>query len=165
MSDRMTATDRRSFLKSGALIATPVIAAAPVMALAEDGSRARLARLEDERAIQALQRAFLRHLNGSGDCAKLVASSDAIDLGEGLRSIAEDHTHEPAIELAEDGRTAAARCACRVERESEFTGDTTIERMARFQGQGHHRHEERRVLAMDYVKQGDGWLIARARLA
>jgi hypothetical protein len=165
MSDKMTSTDRRSFLKSGALVAAPIAAVGvPAAALAGDDSRARLARLEDERAIEALHRSFLRHVNGAGDCAKLVASSDAVDLGEGLRSIAEDLAADAHIELAEDGRTATARCACRVERETEFAGDTTLERMARFQGQGHHRHEERGVLAMDYVKGKDGWLIAKAKL-
>ena len=91
MSGKLTSTDRRSFLKSGALVAAPIAAVGvPAAALAGDDSRALLARLEDERAIEALHRSFLRHVNGSGDCAKLVASSDAIDLGEGLRSIAED---------------------------------------------------------------------------
>src|SRR5690606_21284765 len=148
------------------LVAAPIAAVGvPAAALAGDDSRARLARLEDERAIEALHRAFLRHGNGSGDCAALVSSSDALDLVEGLRTIAEDPVHEASIELAEAGRTASHRCACRVERESEFTGDSTIKRMARYEGHGHHRHEERRVLAMDCVKQGEVWLIARARLA
>jgi len=158
-------TDRRSFLKTGALVATPLVAAAPVAALAADDSRARLARLEDERAIEALQRKFLRYLNGTGDCGELIASSDAVDLGEGLRAIAEDMAHDPVLELAEDGLTARARCACRVERETEFTGDSTIERMARFEGQGSHRFAEERVLATEFVKGRDGWRIARARLA
>jgi hypothetical protein len=158
-------TDRRSFLKTGALVATPLVAAAPVAALAADDSRARLARLEDERAIEALQRKFLRYLNGTGDCGEFIASSDAVDLGEGLRAIAEDMAHDPVLELAEDGLTARARCACRVERETEFTGDSTIERMARFEGQGSHRFAEERVLATEFVKGRDGWRIARARLA
>jgi len=158
-------TDRRSFLKTGALVATPLVTAAPVAALAADDSRAKLARLEDERAIEALQRKFLRYLNGTGDCGELIASSDAVDLGEGLRAIAEDMAHDPVLELAEDGLTARARCACRVERETEFTGDSTIERMARFEGQGSHRFAEERVLATEFVKGRDGWRIARARLA
>ena len=171
MSEKMTrpdspGTDRRSFLKSGALIAAPVAAVGvPAAALAGDGSAAKLARLEDERAVEALHRSFLRHLSGSGDCAALVTSSDAVDLGEGLRAIAEDVGHEARFELAEDGLSATARCACRVERETAFTGDSTLERMARFQGQGSHRHEEQRVLATEFVKGKDGWRIAGARLA
>ncbi len=147
------------------LVAAPLAAAAPVAALAGEDSAARLARLEDERAVEALQRKFLRHLNGAGDCGEFIASSDAVDLGEGLRSIAEDMSHEAELTLADDGRSATSRCACRVERETEFAGDSTLEQMARFQGQGSHRHEERRVLATEFVKGKDGWKIAAAQLA
>ena len=158
-------TNRRSFLKAGALVAAPLAAAAPVAVLAGDDSRARLARLEDERAVEALQRKFLRHLNGTGDCGEFIASSDAIELGEGMRAIAEDMAHEAELTLADDGFSATARCACRVERETEFTGDTTLEQMARFEGHGSHRHVEERVLATEFVKGKDGWTIARARFA
>jgi hypothetical protein len=160
-----TTTSRRSFLKTGAVVAAPLAAAAPVAALADDGSRARLARLEDERAIEALQRKFVRYLNGQGECGEFVAPAGAVDLGEGLRGIAEDRAHEPSLELAADGRSATARCACKVERETEFAGDTTLERMARFQGQGSYRSVEERVLATEFVKGGDGWRIAKASLA
>lgn len=165
MSENGTATDRRSFLKSGALVATPLAVAAPVAALADDGSRAKLARLEDERAIEALHRKFLRHLNGAGDCGEFIASSGGIDLGEGVRAISEDTGHDTVLELAEDGLSARTRCTCKVELETEFTGDTTLERMARFQGQGSYRHEERRVLATEYARGKDGWRIAGARFA
>jgi len=164
--DKLSATDRRSFLKSGALIAAPVAAVGvPAAAFADDGSRAKLARLEDERSLEALHRKFLRHLNGAADCGEFIASSDAVDLGEGLRAISEDMTHEAELVIAEDGLTASARCRCRVEREIEFTGDTTLERMARFQGQGSHRHAEQRMLATEFVKDKEGWRIASARLA
>jgi hypothetical protein len=159
-----TTTDRRSFLKTGSLVAAPLAMAAPVVALADDGSRARLARLEDERAIEALQRKLLRHLNGTGDGGEFVALG-AVDLGHGLRAIAEDMGHEAELTLSDDGITASARCACRVERETAFAGDSTPERMARFQGHGSHRHEERRTLATEFVKDQDGWRIARAQLA
>lgn len=164
MSESSISTDRRSFIKTGALIATPLAAAAPVAALADDGTRAKLARLEDERTVERLQRKFIRYLDGGGDCGEFVASSDAVDLGEGLRSIAEDTSREASLELSEDGLRARSRCACKIERETEFTGDTTVERMARFQGQGSHRHSERRVLATEYVKGKDGWRISGARI-
>ncbi|HEY6814001.1 MAG TPA: hypothetical protein VI168_00545 [Croceibacterium sp.] len=164
MSETLS-TDRRSFLKTGSLVAAPLAMAAPVAALAGDDSRAKLARLEDERAIEALQRKFLRHLNGAGDCGEFIASSGSVDLGEGLRAIAEDLGHETELALAEDGLSATARCACRVERETAFTGDTTLEQMARFEGHGSHRHEERRTLATAFIKGKDGWRIASATLA
>ena len=158
-------TDRRSFLKTGSLVAAPLAMAAPAAAFADDGSRAKLARLEDERAIGELQRKFLGHLNGRGDCGDLVASADAVDLGQGLRAIAEDVGHEAELTLAEDGLTATALCTCRVERETDFAGDTTLEQMARFQGQGSHRFAEEQVLATEFVKGRNGWRIAGARLA
>ena len=165
MSASETTTSRRSFLKTGVIVAAPLAVAAPGAAFADDGSRSKLARLEDERNVEALHRKFLRHLNGAADCGEFIASSAAVDVGEGLRAISEDMTHETELVLAEDGLTANARCRCRVEREIEFTGDTTVERMARFQGQGSHRHEEQRVLATEFVKDKTGWRIASARLA
>ena len=153
-----TTTTRRSFLKTGAIVAAPLAVAAPARALAADD---RLGRLEDERAVEALQRKFLRHLSGTDDCGEFIASSEAVELGEGLRAIAAAHDAE--LELAEDGRSATARCACRVEREAEFAGDCTLEQMARFQGHGSHRFAEERVLAMEFVKGRQGWRIAAAR--
>lgn len=160
-------TSRRAFLKSGALVAAPLAAVAvPSAALAaDDGTRAKLARLEDERAIEALHRAFLRQVNGEGECAALVTSSGAVAFEPELRSIVEDRAHETRIVLADDGLTATARCTCRIELATEFTGDTTIERMARFEGLDSHRHEEQRVLATEFVKRADGWRIARAIFA
>jgi hypothetical protein len=148
----MGTTNRREFLKTGALAAAPLAAAAPVAVLADDGSRAKLARLEDERAIEALHRAFLR-------------SEETRSLAEGLRAISEDPAADGTLELAEDGRRAHLRRPVRVELETEFTGHSTLERMARFQGQGSHRRSEQRVLATDYVKGQDGWRMAGQRLA
>jgi hypothetical protein len=148
----MGTTNRRDFLKTGALAAAPLAAAAPVAVLADDGSRAKLARLEDERAIEALHRAFLR-------------SEETRSLAEGLRAISEDPAADGTLELAEDGRRAHLRRPVRVELETEFTGHSTLERMARFQGQGSHRRSEQRVLATDYVKGQDGWRMAGQRLA
>jgi hypothetical protein len=165
-SPNRTATDRRSFLKTGALVAAPLAAAAvPAAALADDGSRARLARLEDERAIEALHRRLLQHLSGHGDCSAAIASAEAIDMGPGLRTISEHAGHGPAIEWAADGQRALVRCPCDVERETEFAGETTLERMARFQGQGSHRQHAREVLATEFVKRAEDWQIARASLA
>jgi len=141
-------TDRRSFLKTGAIAAAPLAAMAPAVALADDGSKARLARLQDERAIEGLHRAFRRQPGA---------------LGADVRTVRQDH--EVAIEIAEDGRTASSRCKCCVERDTAFTGETTLERMARFQGHGSHRHAEDRVLVADYVKGKDGWSVERMRLA
>lgn len=148
MNDRMTATDRRSFLKTGALAAAPLAALAPAAALADDGTKARLARIEDERAIEALHRAFLRQPSALGDDVCAV-----------------NQDHEPAIEFAEDGNSATLRCECCVERDTAFTGDTTLERMARFQGHGSHRHSEEATLLGEYVRGKHGWTLRRVRFA
>lgn len=164
----LAATDRRSFLKTGAIAAAPLAMMAPAAAaMADDGSRARLARLEDERAIEALNRAFLRRFNSAAgaDCAEFLAEGCAPRLDEGLRAIIEHPAREPAIELAGDGLRATGRLACRAEIETQFTGDTTLEKMARLQGHGSHRHGEERELRADYVKTESGWRIARLELA
>ena len=167
MADTSPNTDRRSFLKAGALVAAPVAAVGiPAAALADDGTRAKLARLEDERAIDALHRGVLRRINGNGAdrCAEFLARPDAIELEPGLCAIAEDPAADVALELAADGCSATARTACRVEIETHFTGNSTVEQMTRFQGQASHRRSEARVLASDYVKTNEGWRIAKLRL-
>ncbi len=148
-----TTTSRRAFLKSGAVVAAPLAAALPVAALAADDSAARLARIEDERSIEALQRDLLRQLSGG-----------ASRLGDDVRRLAQDHAHEASVEIADDGRSASARCACQVEREVAFTGDTTLERMARHEGLAKHHHQAPAVLATQFVKSADGWHIASSRL-
>jgi hypothetical protein len=149
------ATDRRSFLKSGALVAAPLaVVAAPAAALADDGSRARLARLEDEREIGALHRDALRQVN-RGDRK----------LAKGLSALADDPAHELRIAFEDDGHRATCRRGCTASFRTEFTGTSTIEQMHRLQGQGLHEHEESRVLIAEYVKGKDGWAIESLRLA
>ena len=83
---RDLSADRRSFLKTSALVTAPLAAlAAPALAQAADESGARLARLEDERAIEQLQRAFLRSFNGTpnADCSAFIANEDAVSLEAG----------------------------------------------------------------------------------
>ena len=148
MSERMSATDRRSFLKTGAIAAATLAALAPAVALADDGSKAKLARLEDERAIEGLHRAILREPSALGDQVHAVRQE-----------------HEIAIEFAADGRTATSRCPCCVERDTDFAGETTVERMARFQGHGSHRRSEDRVVVGHYVRTNAGWSLERIALA
>ncbi|MBO0749379.1 MAG: hypothetical protein J2O44_02975 [Porphyrobacter sp.] len=153
-STAKTATDRRSFLKSGAIAAAPLAMAAPAAVLADDGSRARLARLEDEKRIAALHRDLVRQVNRGER-----------KLAEGLTSLADDPAHELQITFADDGRRASCRRACRASFRTEFTGHSTLEQMHRLQGQGVHSHEESRVLVAEYVKRKDGWAVASLRLA
>lgn len=154
MSNRNTST-RRSFLKKGALLAAPLAAAAPAAVLADDGLKARLARLEDEAAIRKLHQTWLREINsGSGSPM------------EGIRSIAPDHSGEPdAIEIAPGGKSAAGRFHCAVEIETAIPQDSTLAQMAHAQGSGFVRRSERRILTVNYVKASGSWSIANAQFA
>jgi len=148
------ATDRRSFLKTGAIVAAPLAMAMPAAALAADGGRARLARLEDEKALAALHRKVVGQVNRGER-----------KLAEGLTGLADDPVHELQIAFADDSRRASCRRACTASFGTEFTGPSTIEQMHRLQGQGLHSHEERRVLVADYIKGKDGWAVEHIRLA
>ena len=148
-------TSRRSFLKTGAIAATPLVAvAAPAVAFGDDGRKARLARLEDERALTALHREALSQVNrGERPLAK------------GLTALIGDPAHELQIAFADDGLGATCRRACIASFRTEFTGNSTLEQMHRLQGQGRHEHEEKRVLVAEYKKGKSGWAIASLRLA
>jgi hypothetical protein len=149
-----TATDRRSFLKSGALVAAPLVAVAPASVLADDGGRARLARLEDEQALRSLHREVVRGVN-AGERR----------LGDGLTALAADPAHELEVAFADDGLSATCRRACTASFRTDFAGDSTIERMHRLQGQGAHQHDEARVLVAKYRKGEHGWAVVNLHLA
>jgi hypothetical protein len=167
MSKTVT-TSRRSFLKSGAIVAAPVVAvAAPAVAFAADGSQAKLARIEDERAIEALNRAFVRDFNASGahGTAKLFANGKAPRLADATR-LALDPAAEPEqLEIAADGARARSRHAVTVESEHAIEGDGTLHQMARLQGNTAASVRERGVLIAEYVKREDRWAIDSVRLA
>jgi hypothetical protein len=148
-------TDRRSFLKSGAIVAAPLAVIAPAAAFAaDDGSKARLARLEDEKAIEALHRDVLRQVNGGER-----------KFANGLTALTDDPAHELQLAFADDGRRATGRRTCTARFRTEFTGHSTLEQMHRLQGQGVHSHEETRELVAEYKKGKHGWAIERVRLA
>jgi hypothetical protein len=150
-----SSTDRRSFLKTGALAAAPLALAAPGAALAaDDGAKAKLTRLEDEKAIARLHREIVGEVNGGRR-----------KLATRLSALAADPAHELEIAFAEGGRSATCRRACTASFRTEFTGTTTLEQMHRLQGQGSYNHDEARVLVSEYRRSKDGWAIASVRLA
>jgi hypothetical protein len=157
-----TVSNRRAFLKGGALVVAPLAAAAaPAVAApksAWDDQDARLGRLQDEAAIRDLHQAWLRRVN-AGDPAGPAWREEAV------RSLAADHAGEPdLVELAADGRSAAARYSLLVERQTAIPKDSTLGQMAHLQGGGHVRRTERQVLIARYVKDAGGWAIAGLRL-
>jgi hypothetical protein len=162
-------TSRRSFLKSGAIAAAPIAAVGvPAAALANDGSKAKLARLEDERAILELHAALLRRVNTAGlaTSGEFFASGKAPSLGKGLRSIAPDPTGEsPALTFSEDGGRATQSQAVRVGIAAELEGEGTLVQMARLQGNALEAEVLPRTLVADYVREEGGWAIEKLRLA
>lgn len=153
---RDTISTRRRFLKQGALLAGPIAAVAvPTAAIAGDGRAARLQQLEDEAAIRALHRDWLRHAN-----------ADAAQLGADIRGIIPDHGEEPhPIVIASHGTRASWRHACLVELETELPQDCTLAQMKHAQGEGCVRHSERRLLTTEYEKRDGAWAIARVELS
>ena len=165
---RDTDSTRRSFLKGGALLAAPLAAAVPAALVADDGLRARLARLEDEAAIRALHQSWLRRINtGAGDAvAPLFTDAEGAAADQIVRSIAADHGGEPdTIEIAADGKSAIGRFQCAVEIENAIAQDCTLARMAHAQGGGFVRRTERHVLKVEYVKANGAWAIAKVDFA
>ncbi len=163
-----TASTRRSFLKSGALLVAPLAAAVPTAVLAGDGLKARLARLEDEAAIRELHQSWLRRINtGVGDAATpMFATPEGIALDPAVRSIAADHGRQPdVIEVAADGKSAAGMFPCAVEIETMIARDCTLAQMAHAQGGGFVRRIERRMLKVEYVKTPGAWAIANVEFA
>jgi hypothetical protein len=146
------ATSRRSFLKSGALAGVPLAAAAiPAAALADDGSRARLARLEAERAVERLHRATLRDLNTGGAAKRDPRITRILPDPEG---------EAQAPQLSADGTSATCRHACMVDLELDLADDCTFAQMARLQGNGRAGSSQRMMLQAQYAKHGDEWRLA-----
>jgi hypothetical protein len=167
MSKNTTST-RRSFLKSGALLAAPLAAAAPAAVLTDGGLRARLARLEDETAIRDLHNTWLRQVNSRAAHTPMprFADPDGIAFAHAVRSIVADHAGQPdSIEIAADGKSAAGRFQCAVEIETRIAQDCTLARMAHAQGGGFVRRTEYHVLKVDYVKSSGAWAIAKVEFA
>ena len=169
-----TDSTRRSFLKSGALLAAPLVAAVPAALVADDGLRARLARLEDEAAIRELHQSWLRRVNirageviGAGEAiVPLFADAEDAAFEQVVRSIAADHSGEPdAIEIAVDGKRAVGRFQCAVQIENAIAQDCTLARMAHAQGGGFVRRTERRALKVEYMKADGAWAIAKVDFA
>jgi hypothetical protein len=159
-----TTSTRRSFLKGGAVLAAPLAVAVPAALVADNGLKARLARLEDEAAVRELHQAWMRRINteAGAAAAPLFADSEGTSFSQTLGSIAPDHAGQPdAIEIAADGKNAAGWFHCTVEIETTIAQDCTLARMAHAQGGGFVRRTERRVLKVEYQKASGVWAIAK----
>jgi hypothetical protein len=162
-------TDRRSMLKLGALAATPLAVLAPsaVLAASDDGTAARLSLLETRTAIEELARKVVRRFNDGGvqACADLARCADAFRLDPQLSAIRPDPAADMVVELAADSSTATCRLACLAEHSLAFAGDTTIERMARFQGQSAATSTTSATLDLALERSGQGWTVRTMHVA
>lgn len=155
MSTNAPAT-RRMFLKGGALLAVPIAAAASAVALADEGMKDRITRLEDEAAIRNLHQSWLRQLNAGGSKGQLDNS---------VRRFTTDHAGAPErIEIAANGRSAVGYFDYAVEFETPLAHDSTLAQMAHAQGHGTVRRTERRMLTVGYFKTGGTWKIGMVEL-
>ena len=148
---------RRAFLKGASLAAAPLAAAGAAAAAAKSEHEAKVERLQAEAAIRDLHQDWLRKVN-TGDRAEAARLHEAV--------VRLDPDHEGAaddIALAADGLRATGRYHYVAHTEVERPLDSTLAKMAAFQGEGMVRSSERRRLKADYVKTEAGWTIAGLR--
>lgn len=155
------ATNRRDLLKLGALAAVPVAALAPAAAIAAPDTAAEAAQ------VRALMRDAVRRFNAGGvaACADLTSCGDALALPPGTSALRLAGEAEPEVALAADGAAARWSQAAVAVRQQSFDGDTTLERMARFQGQVATQSESAVTLVADLARTAQGWAISRLHLA
>jgi hypothetical protein len=169
----MTATPvstRRSFIRTaGTALSAPLAAVAvttPLGAVQEvDPLTARLARLEDECAIRALNQAYARHLNAGASEAMAALFADASDarVDTSLRSVSADGFGEQdAIDVAADRQTATARVYCVVEADTVIGPSCPLVEMAREQGGGVVTRTEHGVFENAYVRRDGIWRLQRS---
>lgn len=154
---------RRLFVRSAGLAAAAAapIAVASVAAAETDDTALRLRRLEDEKAVRALQQAYLTHVNAGahGEAAKLFADPAVARTDPTLRSLAPMPDASDAIEIAADGQAAVAKVRCLAATETPIEGRGTLLDMARAQGEGVIRRSEPRLLELAAVRREGGWRI------
>jgi hypothetical protein len=121
--------------------------------------------MEDERAITGLVKTFVRRFNGSGDCSEFVAGAGAVRIDPQVCAIREDTSRDPQLAFADDGRSAHWQSRAEVELLTDFDGDSTMEKMARFQGQGSASSRASRRLEAQITRTIDGWTISHITLA
>lgn len=161
-------TDRRNMLKLGALAAAPLAVLAPSAVLAASDENAdRLSLLETRQAIEDLARKVVRRFNSGGAdaCADLARCSDAFRLDPMLSAIRPDQDADMAVELAADGASAICRQQCLAEQAFAFAGNTTVERMARFQGQAETILSTPATFELTLERSAYGWAIRTMHVA
>jgi len=169
MSTKPLSTRRIFFGHAGAALSAPLTVAATLAAAGQgadaEGVSARLAALEDQNAIRALLKTYVRLVNTGAheEIATLFADPAAALVDANVRRVSADGFGEhDVIDVRPAAGTAAARLLCTVETETPIGPSCTLVQMARIQGEGVLKKSERRVLESAYVKQHGRWKLTRA---
>ena len=169
MSTKALSTRRIFFGHAGAALSAPITIAATLAAAGQGadtgGVSARLAALEDQNAIRALLKTYLRLVNAGAhkQIATLFADPAAALVDASVRRLsAAGFGEHDVIDVSPAAGTAAARLHCTVETETPIGPSCTLVQMARVQGEGVLKTSERRVLESTYVKQHGHWKLTRA---
>ena len=145
-------TRRTFFGRAGALLAAPLAAAsAAATEPPSDELAARLAALEDATAIRSLLQRYAQSVNAGAPVAPDTR----------VRTLHLDS--DVAIDVVGHG-IATARVACSVETATPIDGRDTLVEMARLQGDGVVKRNERRVLVGSLVKRSGTWQIEQLEL-
>jgi hypothetical protein len=165
MKAKSISTRRRFFLQASAALSVPLAASALHAAKPDDGNaNARLAALEDEKAIRELQQAYARLVNSGAPekARRLFMSPSDAKIDASVRTLSMDGFGEhDAIEIAPDRTSATARTCCAVQTEAAIGPNCTLVDMARQQGEGVLRRSEKRTLVVACVKVDGAWKIER----
>jgi hypothetical protein len=170
MSISLDLARRRFIRKAGTALAAPAALAVPAAhsgARSDDAaSQARLKLFEEQEAIRAAARAYVRHVNGypdaDGELARVCPSPARVRL-DAVRALTPDpQGAADVIELAADGRTATASLHYAAATESPIEPACPLVAMARAQGGGVLRSTRRGVLEAAFVKSNGDWTIERA---
>jgi hypothetical protein len=166
MKTKSISTRRRFFLQAGAAMSVPLAAGghATESGTADSVEKARLAALEDERAIRDLQRAYARLFNSGAheEIRGLFVNPTAAHIDGSVRGLSPVGFGEhDAVEISPDRKTATARTHCAVHTETAIGPSCTLVEMAREQGEGVLRQSEARVLVGRYARVAGAWKIDR----
>jgi hypothetical protein len=165
MKTKSISTRRRFFLQASAALSVPLAASAAHAAKADHSrASARLAALEDEKAIRELQQAYARLVNSRAheEARDLFENPSAARVDASVRSVSMDGFGEhDAIEVAPDRGSATGRTHCAVQTEAVIGPNCTLVEMAREQGEGVLRRLEKRILVGSYLKVAGTWKIER----
>lgn len=154
---------RRTFIRNSGVALTAALAAGSAVATPVDDAAQRLALLEDSNAIRALQQRYFSLLEQRADVSALFCSSAAF-AASALPALVLDSRHDGEnIVVAADRQRATASFRSRLQLGIPIAGDSTLQQMARQQGQSEQQWREQGTYEVEYVKLGAAWLISALR--